>query len=210
MSWTTKTIKSPPKEIIKAQLWLIAGATLMNLLATFIAWSNLPKYTPGLISAYILSYSMTIYFILILRQKTIFNYCITRQMGKIEYFRHYPNFAAPMFKYLAIFTVVSFFIAALYTGSFLLLIGPAAMALGAARMLFGWKNEVKHLQSSPWNEYNFVTIDRKRLIIIAHRTNQTIGFEARFPNKQLLDQYLQTLKTVIPTTVTHTEKSWEW
>jgi len=210
MRWTTKTIKSSPREIMKAQLLLITGAMAMNLVVTCIVWGNLPKYTFGLLSAYTLSLILTIYFILIVRQKTIFNYRITKQQGETEYFHYYPRLAAPLFKFLAVFTLLIFVGATIYSGSFLFMIGPAAMALGSAKFLLGWKNEIKHLTSSPWREYNFVTVDRTRLIVISHRTNPTVGFEARFPNTQLLDQYLKTLKMLLPNTATYIEKNWEW
>ena len=80
---------------------------------------------------------------------------------------------------------------AIYTHSLLFLVGPAAIALGSAKFLLGWKNKTTQLTSSPWQEYNFVTIDTKRLMVVAHRTNPTVGFEARLPNKELLDQYLR-------------------
>ncbi len=210
MEWSTKTIKSPPKEIMKAQLWLFAGATLMNIFVTTITWNNLPQYMLGLLSAYIFSYALTIYFIFILRQKTAFNYSITENHGKVEHYRHHPESSGTIFKSLAIFIILFFSGVAIYTGSLAFLIGPAAMALGAARSLLGWKNKITNSRSSPWAEYNFVTIDRSRLMIITHRTNQSVGFEARFQETATFDRYLSTLKAVLPSSAIYTEKNWQW
>jgi len=210
MEWSTKTIKSPPKEIMKAQLWLFAGATLMNIFVTAITWNNLPQYMFGLFSAYVFSYALTIYFILILRQKTVFNYSITANHGKVEYFRNHPESSGTIFKSLAIFIILFFSGVAIYTGSLAFMIGPAAMTLGAAKFLLGWKNNITNSRSSPWAEYNFVTVDRSRLMIVTHRTNQSVGFEARFQETATFDRYLKILKTVLPSSAIYTEKSWQW
>lgn len=210
MSWDIKTINAPPKEIMKVQFLLIAGATAMNLLVTLVAWENLPAYTPGLLAAYVFSYVLTIIFILISRQKTAFNYTITKHSGEVELTLHFSSFSAPFFKFIAIFTASLFIGAAIYTHSLLFLVGPAAIALGSAKFLLGWKNKTTQLTSSPWQEYNFVTIDTKRLMVVAHRTNPTVGFEARFPNKELLDQYLSTIKLLLPAHAKYEEKSWSW
>ncbi|SDN14310.1 hypothetical protein, partial [Pseudomonas cichorii] len=58
--------------------------------------------------------------------------------------------------------------------------------------------------------HNFVTIDRKRSIIVIHCTDITTGFVARFPNKDLFEQYLQLLHSVLPPTAEFMEKDWEW
>ncbi|MFJ2483623.1 permease [Pseudomonas sp. NPDC087598] len=208
MNWSTKTIKSSPKDIMKAQLWLIAGATLMNALVTAAVWQNLPKYNTGLLIAYIFSYALTGYFILILRQKTVFNYRLTETHGEVEHYRYYPRYAGTIFKGFASFTVLFFVGASLYTGSLSFMIGPATMALGASRFLFGWKNEITNLRSSPWREYNFVTIDRKRLMVVTHRSNQSVGFETRFTEDTELEKYLNNLKKLLPKSAIYSEKNW--
>ncbi|WP_143505373.1 hypothetical protein [Pseudomonas sp. ICMP 460] len=100
--------------------------------------------------------------------------------------------------------------AAIYTQSPAFLVGPAALALGSAKLLLGWKNESKYIKSSPWLEYNSVTIDTKRLMVVTHRTNPTVGFEARFPNKKLLDHYISAIKPLLPASAKYEEKSWNW
>ncbi|GFM84498.1 hypothetical protein PSCICN_51900 [Pseudomonas cichorii] len=153
---------------------------------------------------------MTYMIMLVIRQKTIFNYHVKTQSGSVEHFRHYPSFAGPLFKGIAIFTILLFLGVALVTGSLLFLIGPAAISLGAARSLLNWENKIHYEESLPRNEHNFVTVDRKRTMIITHRTDITVGFEARFPNKDLFEQYLQFLHSVLPPTAKFMEKDWEW
>ncbi|GAB0066869.1 hypothetical protein IBA8402_26320 [Pseudomonas syringae] len=99
---------------------------------------------------------------------------------------------------------------AILTGSLLFLIGPVAMAFIAAIKLLNWENPIHHEKSLPWGEYNFVTVDRKRLMIITHRTDITLGFEARFQHELLFNKYLNFLHTVLPSTAEFTEKAWKW
>ncbi|GFM68659.1 hypothetical protein PSCICJ_47770 [Pseudomonas cichorii] len=161
-------------------------------------------------AGYVAFYSYVFYLILVFRQKTVFNYSVTSQKALLEYYDYYPDFAGPFFKGIAIFTILLFLGVALVTGSLLFLVGPAAMSLGAARTLLNWENKIHNEESLPWNEYNFVTVDRKRSMIITHRTDITLGFEARFSNKELFEQYLQFLHSVLPPTAEYLEKDWEW
>ncbi|MPR02115.1 permease [Pseudomonas sp. MAFF 212408] len=210
MSWNAKAVSAPPRENMRVQFLLIAGATAMNLILTIIAWKNLPGYMPGLFAAYFFSYALTFVFILISRQKTVFSYTMTKYSVEVEYFLYYPKASAPFFKALAIFTMLLFVGAAIYTQSPAFLVGPAALALGSAKLLLGWKNESKYIKSSPWLEYNSVTIGTKRLMVVTHRTNPTVGFEARFPNKKLLDHYISAIKHLLPASAKYEEKSWNW
>ncbi|KPB32649.1 Uncharacterized protein AC514_2657 [Pseudomonas savastanoi pv. phaseolicola] len=128
----------------------------------------------------------------------------------MEYYLHYPDFASSFFKGIAIAVILIFVFIAALTGSLLFLIGPAAMACIAALKLLNWENPIHHEQSLPWDEYNFVTVDRKRLMIVTHRTDVTLGFEARFQHEVLFNKYLAFLQTVLPPTTEFTEKAWKW
>ncbi|SDP86768.1 hypothetical protein SAMN05216596_1131 [Pseudomonas congelans] len=151
------------------------------------------------------------YFIgLLIRQKTIYNYTITTTHALVEYYLHYPDFASSLFKGIAIAVIMLFVFVAILTGSLLFLIGPVAMAFIAAIKLLNWKNPIHHEQSLPWTEYNFVTVDRKRLMIITHRTDVTLGFEARFQHEVLFNKYLAFLRSALPPTAEFTEKAWKW
>lgn len=150
------------------------------------------------------------YLCLLIRQKTIYNYTITTHHALVEYYLHYPDFASSFFKGIAISVIMLFVFVAILTGSLLFLIGPVAMAFIAAIKLLNWENPVHHEQSLPWGEYNFVTVDRKRLMIITHRTDVTLGFEARFQQEVLFNKYLNFLHTVLPSTAEFTEKAWKW
>ncbi|RMT29166.1 hypothetical protein ALP50_03726, partial [Pseudomonas syringae pv. spinaceae] len=79
----------------------------------------------------------------------------------------------------------------------------------ASLKLLNWENPIHQEQSLPWGEYNFVTVDRKRLMIITHRTDVTLGFEARFKHEVLFNKYLNFLHTVLPPTAEFTEKAWK-
>ncbi|BBN60994.1 hypothetical protein KUIN1_01840 [Pseudomonas sp. KUIN-1] len=168
--------------------------------------------TPYLLTTVILAFvgNLAYYIGLLIRQKTIYNYTITTHHALVEYYLHYPDFASSLFKGIAIAVILIFVFVALFTGSLLFLIGPVAMAFIAAIKLLNWENPIHHEQSLPWAEYNFVTVDRKRLMIITHRTDVTLGFEARFQHEVLFNKYLAFLRGALPPTAEFTERAWKW
>ena len=196
---------------MRFQVSYIIGALALFTYFTWLMWDAITGSAGFFIGTVCASVAYFAYMImLVIRQKTIFNYNIKIQSGSVEHFLHYPDFAGPLFKGIAIFTILFFLGVALVTGSLLFLVGPAAISLGAARTLLTWENKIHNEESLPWNEYNFVTVDRKRSMIITHRTDITLGFEARFSNKELFEQYLQFLHSVLPPTAEYMEKDWEW
>ncbi len=211
LSWKIKTLARPPKEIMTTQLIF---TTMHLVVCSLFIWGGLDSFleTPYLLTTVILAFvgNLAYYIGLLIRQKTIYNYTITTHHALVEYHLHYPDFASSLFKGIAIAVILIFVFVALFTGSLLFLIGPVAMAFIAAIKLLNWENPIHHEQSLPWGEYNFVTVDRKRLMIITHRTDVTLGFEARFQHEVLFNKYLSFLHTVLPSTAEFTEKAWKW
>ncbi|KPX44154.1 Uncharacterized protein ALO68_00237 [Pseudomonas syringae pv. helianthi] len=211
LSWSIKTIARPPKEIFFAGLAVIS---IYAAMLSFGLWAGWSFYSKDPLQAIYIAASAgggSVYFIVLgVRQKTIYNYTITTNHALVEYYLHYPDFASSFFKGIAIAVIMLFVFVAILTGSLLFLIGPVAMACIAAIKLLNWENPIHHEQSLPWTEYNFVTVDRKRLMIITHRTDVTLGFEARFQNEVLFNKYLHFLHSVLPSTAEFTEKSWKW
>ncbi len=196
---------------MKFQIIIVSSSLVLFLYCLWLMWDTLPEDVELLIAFGCAAVVSVIYMImLVARQKTIFNYQLTPQACSVEHFLHYPSFAGPLFKGVAIFTILLFLGVALVTGSLLFLVGPAAIALGAARTLLNWENPIHHRETRPWDMHNFVTIDRKRSIIVIHCTDITTGFVAHFPDKDLFEQYLQFLHTVLPPTAEFMEKDWEW
>ncbi|KPC16391.1 Permease of the major facilitator superfamily [Pseudomonas amygdali pv. lachrymans] len=174
-------------------------------------WKVFLKNPPLLVGLILALGGVLAYFIgLLIRQKTIYNYTIKTNCAHLEYYLHYPDFASSFFKGIAIAVILIFVFIAALTGSLLFLVGPAAIACIAALKLLSWENPIHHEQSLPWDEYNFVTVDRKRLMIVTHRTDVTLGFEARFQHEVLFNKYLAFLHTVLPPTTEFTEKAWKW
>ncbi|GAB7531754.1 hypothetical protein PS3A_41680 [Pseudomonas sp. 3A(2025)] len=144
-------------------------------------------------------------------QKTVFNYQIHLDHGKLDHQLYFPDFAGGLFKGIAGIAILFFVLVAILTGSLLFLLGPAAAAACSALKLMNWKKpEVEHEESMPWHEHYFVTVDRRYLIIVAHHDDTTIGFKARFPNKDLFEQYLAFLRTVVAPHAKFTETVWKW
>ncbi|EPM47207.1 hypothetical protein [Pseudomonas syringae] len=210
LTWKIKTLARSPREMMITQSiffaiymigstlymwggWIMFSDSLYSLVGTILALAGIFAYVTGLL----------------IRQKTIYNYTIKTDCAHLEYYLHYPDFASSFFKGIAIAVILIFFFVAVLTGSLLFLIGPVAMAFIAALKLLNWENPIHHEQSLPWGEYNFVTVDRKRLMIITHRTDVTLGFEARFKHEVLFNKYLNFLHTALPPTAEFTEKAWK-
>ncbi|MGN2437709.1 permease [Pseudomonas syringae] len=210
LTWKIKTLARSPREMMITQSiffaiymigstlymwggWIMFSDSLYSLVGTILALAGIFAYYTGLL----------------IRQKTIYNYTIKTDCAHLEYYLHYPDFASSFFKGIAIAVILIFVFVAVLTGSLLFLIGPVAMAFIAALKLLNWENPIHYEQSLPWGEYNFVTIDRKRLMIITHRTDVTLGFEARFKHEVLFNKYLNFLHTVLPPTAEFTEKAWK-
>ncbi|MBX8503140.1 permease [Pseudomonas lijiangensis] len=211
MMWSVKIIDCPPREFMRFQVSFIIAALALFTYFTWLMWDAITESAGFFIGSVCASGAYFTYMImLVIRQKTTFNYHIKTQSGSVEYFLHYPAFAGPLFKGIAIFTILFFLGVALVTGSLLFLVGPAAISLGAARTLLNWSNPIHHRETRPWDMHNFVTLDRKRSIIVIHCTDITTGFVAHLPNKELFEQYLQFLHSVLPPTAEYMEKDWEW
>ncbi|MFA0928287.1 permease [Pseudomonas syringae pv. tagetis] len=210
LNWKIKTLARSPREMMITQSIFIAvyltGSTLF-IWGGWIMFSDSLYSLVGTILA--LAGILAYYLCLLIRQKTIYNYTITTNHALVEYYLHYPDFASSFFKGIAIAVIMLFVFVAILTGSLLFLVGPVAMACIAAIKLLNWENPIHHEQSLPWGEYNFVTVDRKRLMIITHRTDVTLGFEARFQHEVLFNKYLNFLHTVLPPTAEFTEKAWK-
>ncbi|WP_116830422.1 permease [Pseudomonas syringae] len=211
LNWKIKTFARSPREMMITQSIFIAiymtGSTLY-MWGGWIMFSDSLYSLVGTILA--LAGILAYYLCLLIRQKTIYNYTLKTDGATVEYYLHYPDFASSFFKGIAIFVMLVFGFVAILTGSLLFLVGPVAMAFIAAIKLLNWENPIHHEQSLPWGEYNFVTVDRKRLMIITHRTDVTLGFEARFQHEVLFNKYLSFLHTVLPSTAEFTEKAWKW
>ncbi|KPW41358.1 Permease of the major facilitator superfamily [Pseudomonas amygdali] len=211
LNWKIKTFAKSSKEIMIAQSIFAAIHLTGSSLFIWGGWKVFLKNPLLLVGLILALGGVLAYFIcLLIRQKTIYNYTIKTNCAHLEYYLHYPDFASSFFKGIAIAVILMFVFMAALTGSLLFLIGPAAIACVAALKLLSWENPIHHEQSLPWDEYNFVTVDRKRLMIVTHRTDVTLGFEARFQHELLFNKYLAFLHTVLPPTAEFTEKAWRW
>lgn len=154
---------------------------------------------------------MTIYlWKLVVRQKKIYHYKINRTFGTLESQLHFPRIANYIFKSISALFLIAIIGACIYDPSLLILLaGPAGMAIISAKFFLGWKNETHTETSSNWDKYKFVTVDRKKNIIVAHQTNLMVGFEARLPDT-LFDEYLKTLHAILPRDAIFSEEEWKW
>ncbi len=144
------------------------------------------------------------------RQKNVYQYRITDLGGEVIYWADFPKHFGTFFKCVSgLFLFVVICAIAVNPAFIWLLAGPGGMAIAGARFFFGWENKKTHEVSFNWSRYNYVTVDRKRHMIIAHQTDLTVGFEAHL-SKSLFNVYLETLRSVLPPTAIFTEASWKW
>lgn len=148
------------------------------------------------------------FYLKIARQKTAYHYQIYEDHAALEYHVYYSELEISVIKTLSAICMLVFVGAALLTGSILFLAGPAAIGFLATLRLLNWQNPITHENSLPFNEYNFVTVDRKRRVVVTHVQDLTLGFETRLPDDKLFDQYLVLLRMALPPTAEFTEKKW--
>lgn len=147
---------------------------------------------------------------LVVHQKKIYSYIITNTRGTEESIIDFPKIAGMILKSISVLFFIFIITAIIYEPtSILILAGPAGMALIAGRFFLSWNNSPKLETSADWDKYKFVTIDKKRRLIVAQETDTMIGFEARLP-ENLFDEYLTTLKRLLPEDAVFSEKDWIW
>lgn len=211
MSWSIRTSTTTPSDR-QGIYGIFLGAPLAT--CTYITWRMRNSITEDFEIWLMLCLSiatMGLLTVAMLMQKTAFNYKIHLNEGEMEQQLYFPDFAGGLFKGIAAITIIFFVLVAILTGSLLFLLGPVAVALGSALKLMNWERPpVEYEKSMPWGDHHFVTVDRKYRIIVVHTTDITTGFKARFPKKDLFEQYLAFLHTVVAPHAEFTEKVWKW
>lgn len=144
-------------------------------------------------------------------RKTQFSYIIHISHGEEKkQLKHSPHTRLFYNTFANIF-ILALIGAAIYFMSFLPILIFFIVSLPTIMRLKNWEPPPAEQHTSlPWSEYNFVTVDRKYAIIVLLVDDPTVGFETRFPDKALFEQYLAFLQTVLPPTAQYTEKAWEW
>lgn len=210
MSWSIRAIPGSPKDSLRAQLILASSTLAVYTCYAAMLWEVLLE-DPSFIVVIIFScLGLGSYLVAAIRQKTRYKYRVYRTRARLAYQIDYSKPVKYAFKTTAFLIMFFMILAGLMTGSVLFIIGPVFSYCMAALYLLNVQNPVKRDTSLLWHEYNFVTIDRKYRTIVTHKTDPTLGFEARLPNDELFEQYLEFLRTVLPAHVEYTEKRWDW
>ncbi len=209
LEWQCKMRAAADKHINRMQLWMFVGATGMAAIPLLAQWANDLGHLDYLLIMPALAYAAMAVFVPMVRQKTVYNYRINEEQGECESYLYFPSFAGALFNGIAILSFVAVFAAAVMMQSLIPLLGAGAVGLGYAGRLLGWKNEIHHQKSRPWKDHNFVTVDRKRKIIVVHYTHISTGFEARLPDFELFEQFLKFLHEKLPADAGYFEKRWD-
>lgn len=210
MSWSIKTTAHSPRE---RKFDLVASFGASGIVLTYALWvidiTTIESYgfpiflTIGMLIA---SFGM----LAIFRQKTLFNYRVYPDHVEYDDCLYYPDYTEDLFKGIVIILILAMIFLGIFTGSVLLTIfAPIFILLGTGGALMSWQSpSPRHHPGLPWDEFNFVTVDRKYRIIVQHCEDVNQGFDVRFPDDDLFEQYLAFLPTVLRPTVKYTEKVW--
>jgi len=153
-----------------------------------------------------------LFWLVVARKKTVYNYVITHAGGWVEYWQHYWVYTPYVFKGISVFFFVAVLTMILIEPSFVwALAGPAAMAAASASGLLKWENEISH-SSFKWDRPHLIFVDRKRgLVILQRRYDPDIPFEENylyfqtFLPKDRLDEFLSLAKLYAPSNVDYEE-----
>ncbi|WNW09739.1 hypothetical protein RRX38_00785 [Pseudomonas sp. DTU_2021_1001937_2_SI_NGA_ILE_001] len=203
-SWSVKRINLP-----RASIWIWPiGLTIWPVL-TIIIFRDL--YTDFFITYAIFISGAILTCLCILSdalKRTDFNYRIHPEKGELDYRPRYFKHEGLVYKCVAAAGLLVLLAVAAYTESIIFILGAGGLILTALR-LSSWEPPPTEYETSlPWHEYNYVTIDRYFLIIAVHVDEEQCGFEARLPNKELFEQYLAFLRTVLPPSAQYREGIW--
>ncbi len=204
MSWEIKALPYPTMyvEFGLAFLMFFFGCFY------FYGWSHEDENTKNLIlaSGPVPMIMLFIFWIGIVRQKTCYHYRFTEKGGEVDYWLHFPKWAPWVFKGVSIsaFIVVTT-IFAIFPISLLSLVGPAGGMLIAARLLFSWKNEIKH-RKFEWSRFHYVVIDRKRKKIVFE--GFPFFFEVFLAEDQM-ECFLEVMRPRMPLDTTYVEGTWK-
>ena len=209
LTWSVYQMPGSRSDIIIRHLAAIVANAVSYGTSLGIWWEVLKAETYLRNLFIVTAVASTSFFIKIMRQKTAYHYRVFEGHAVLDHHVYYSALETNIIRSITLICMLGFLGVALFTGSPFLLIGPAAIGLVAGLRLLNFKNPISRRHGIPWNRYNFVTVDRKRKIIITHQSDLTLGFEARLPDDLLFKQYLDFLKKSLPSTALFTEKGWK-
>lgn len=209
-AWSIKAIKQPRRDIVLGPIVLMLIASAICLGVTWSMWGSIRENLDSLIAIYCIVYGLFFGVLMMVRQKTVFNYRLTTDGAEVEQYLYFPDWAAPMFRGTALVVLLLFFAVAVITGSLLFLLGPVAMAAMAALRLLSWKNEVKR-HVSPWSGFNLVIHDKtQHMLVLSFQDQPVIGLVLRFPDERALEHCRDQVRPFLTPPVFYREEPWPW
>lgn len=205
--WTVKRINLPRKTI-----WLTPILFSIFPAAVIISLSDFLETDPS--SFFWLSgptVGATLFGLYFMLRTSTFDYRIYPECGEVDVQLYYPKYTKHFFKGIGIILFIAVLALTALMGSILFLLVSTLPMIISALNIMEWTPPPSELETSMvWEKYNTVTIDRRYRMIVVHRAGIDIGFEARLPNKELFEQYLAFLRTVLPEVTTYREEVWKW
>ncbi|MEG5266231.1 hypothetical protein TRP66_18215 [Pseudomonas sp. JDS28PS106] len=206
MQWSAEAIAGSPRHALFYR-WFAAGVALY-FLTIVIYLLGIDEELEFVIVIAVLLGTISGSAVAARETKVIYRYRVYKTHARLAYCLSIPKYTGTTLKSFAAFSSCCILAVVLISGSILALVGSGGIAIVAASRLLVTKSPKKREWSMPWDEYNSVTVDRKRRFVVTHTTDPTLGFEARLPNDELLEQYLAFLRSVLPPSAQFTEKKW--
>lgn len=203
MNWSIKARVIAPRDL-RNNVLLITFS--MAALASVFLWMGIG--VSGL-SIFALMYVLAI---VLLTVRTHFNFELNRDGASAS--QHVPSTEAGRTTVVALIVIeaVVMFFLAVFTGTWMLLLIPAFVAfafLTRAPTEATSQDPLKRNHSAPWHTYRYLTVDRKRRMLIPHISNLDVGFELRLPDAASFEQCLALLRELLPGDVEYLERDWE-
>lgn len=204
MNWTIKARMIAPRDLRNSVLQVTFG---MAALAGLFYWMGARDWEFSLFG---LMYALVI---VLLNVRTHFSFEVRRDGASLS--KHVPSTEAgrTTVRVLIVIESVVMFLLAVFTSTWMLLVIPVFVAfvfLARTPPATTPEERLKREHSSPWHDYRYLTVDRKRRLLIPHISNLHVGFELRLPDPASFEQCLALLRELLPDDVEYLERDWEY
>ncbi|SDQ82053.1 hypothetical protein SAMN05216487_4080 [Pseudomonas sp. UC 17F4] len=204
MNWSIKARLIAPRDLrngILAMTIAVLGA------AGMFSWLGADKWVYGLCAV------MYVLMLLLLTVRTHLSFQLTRDGITISKYVRSDRAARITIVVVVVIEALLMLWLAVATGTWWLLLTPLFIAyILFTREMVPPSPEAcaKHEHGPGWEQYRYLTIDRKRRILVPHISNLSIGFELRLPDIAMFEQCLALLRELLPAEVEYLERDWEF
>ncbi|MNJ11760.1 hypothetical protein D3C77_59410 [compost metagenome] len=204
MNWSIKARLIAPKDLRNGILAITIG---MLGVAGMLSWLGGDNWVYGICAV------MYVLMLLLLTVRTHLSFQLTRDGITISKYVRSDRAARITIVVVVVIEAVVMLWLAVATGTWWLLLTPLFIAyILLTREMAPPSPEActEHEHGPGWEQYRYLTIDRKRRILVPHISELSIGFELRLPDKAMFEECLALLRELLPAQVEYLERDWEY